>query len=127
MDPPSLPPPLTFVKAKGIRLPRSHRALAVAHFSNTEVVPTEESIQDHVKMAANLGLTGLPVSKVAWTDVVARKQTTRNEHIKKHLTDLVDSSHIARITNIKDVDSLTLLIEKGEISAEEVARAYIVK
>jgi hypothetical protein len=78
-------------------------------------------------MAANLGLPGLTVSKVDWTDVVARKQTTRNEHIKKHLTDPVDSSLVVRITNIKDVDSLTLLIEKGEISAEEVARAYIVK
>ncbi|GAB7330597.1 hypothetical protein MBLNU13_g02179t1 [Cladosporium sp. NU13] len=74
-------------------------------------------------MAANLGLT---VSKIAWTDVAARKQTIRNEHIKKHLTDSVDSSLIAQITDIENVDSLTALIEKGEFSAEEVVRAYIV-
>jgi hypothetical protein len=75
-------------------------------------------------MAANPGLT---VSKIVWSDVVAKKQAIRNEHIKKHHIDSVESSLIARITDIKDVDSLTLLIEKGEISAEEIVRAYIVK
>ena len=52
-------------------------------------------------MSADLGLT---VSKIAWTDVVAKKQAIRNEHIKKHLINSVDSSLITRITNIKDVD-----------------------
>lgn len=75
-------------------------------------------------MAANPGLT---VSKIAWTDVVAKKQAIRDEHIQKHHTDSVGSSLIARITNIKDVDSLTNLIEKGEVSAEEIVRAYIVQ
>lgn len=75
-------------------------------------------------MAANLGPT---VSKIAWTDVAVKKQTIRNEHIKKHFTDSVDSSLVARITDIKDVDFLTASVEKGEISAEQVVRAYIVK
>ena len=75
-------------------------------------------------MSADLGLT---VSKIAWTDVVAKKQAIRNEHIKKHLINSVDSSLITRITNIKDVDLLTFLIEKGELSAEETVKAYIFK
>lgn len=75
-------------------------------------------------MSADLGLTE---SKIAWTDVVAKKQAMRNGHIKKHLINSVDSSLIARITNIKDVDSLTFLIEKAELSAEEIVKAYIVK
>jgi hypothetical protein len=75
-------------------------------------------------MAANPKST---TAKVAWTDVVASKRTIRDEHIKKHIVTSVDSSHIARITDIKDIDSLTLLIEKGGISAEEIVRAYIVK
>jgi len=75
-------------------------------------------------MAANLERT---IPKIAWTDVVARKQTIRNEHVKEHLNTAVDPSVIARITDIKDVDSLTLLIEKGEISAEDIVRAYIAK
>lgn len=75
-------------------------------------------------MAANLELT---TAKVAWTDVVTSKRTIRNEYIQNHLVNSVDSSYIVRITNIKDVDSLTLLIENGDISAEEIVRAYIVK
>lgn len=75
-------------------------------------------------MSADLGLTA---SKIAWTDVVAKKQAIKNAHIEKHLINSVDSSLIARITDIKDVDSLTLLIEKAELSAEEIVKAYIVK
>lgn len=75
-------------------------------------------------MAANSEPT---IPKISWTEVVARKQTIRNEHIEKHIVASVDSSVVARITNIKDIDSLTLLIEKGEVSAEEIVRAYIVK
>jgi hypothetical protein len=75
-------------------------------------------------MAANLERT---IPKIAWTDVVARKQTIRNEHIKKHIITSVEPSVIARITDIKDVDSFTLLIEKGEISAQDIVRAYIAK
>lgn len=75
-------------------------------------------------MAANPELT---MPKNSWTEVVARKQTIRSEHIKKHIVASVDSSLVSRITNIKDIDSLTLFIEKGEISAEEIVRAYIVK
>ena len=75
-------------------------------------------------MAANPELT---IPKMSWTDVVARKQTIRNEHIEKHSVASVDSSLVARITNIEDIDSLTLLIKKGETSAEEIVRAHIVK
>jgi hypothetical protein len=75
-------------------------------------------------MAANIEPTP---AKIPWTDVVASKRTIRNEHIQKHLVTSVDSSYIVRITNIKDVDSLTLMIENGDISAEEIVRAYIVK
>lgn len=75
-------------------------------------------------MAANPEPT---MPKISWTEVVARKQMIRSEHIKKHIVACVDSSLVSRITNIKDIDSLTLFIEKGEISAEEIVRAYIVK
>jgi hypothetical protein len=75
-------------------------------------------------MAANLDLT---TPKISWTDVVAKKQTIRDEHIKKHLITSVDSTVVAQITDIQDVDSLTLLIEKGKISAEKIIGAYIAK
>lgn len=75
-------------------------------------------------MAANPELT---IAKISWTEVVARKQTTRNEHIRKHLVASVDLSLVDRITNVKDIDSLTLLIERREFSAEQIVRAYIVK
>jgi hypothetical protein len=75
-------------------------------------------------MAADLELA---TAKIAWTDVVASKRTIRNEHIQKYLVTPLDSSLIARITNIEDVDLLTPLIENGDISAEEIVRAYIVK
>jgi hypothetical protein len=65
--------------------------------------------------------------KSAWTEVVAAKQRTRNEHVKKYLNTPVDSTLFSTITHLDDVDSLMLLLEKGEISAEEIVRAYISK
>jgi len=67
------------------------------------------------------------VPKTTWTDVVAAKQSIRNEQVKKHATNSMDSSLITKITDIDNVEALTLLLEKEELSAEEVVRAYITK
>jgi hypothetical protein len=67
------------------------------------------------------------VPKTTWTDVVAAKQSIRNEQVKKHATNSMESSLITKVTGINDVEALTLLLEKGKHSAEEIIRAYISK
>jgi hypothetical protein len=67
------------------------------------------------------------VPKTTWTDVVAAKQSIRNEQVKKHATNSMESSLITKVTGINDVEALTLLLEKGKHSAEEIIRASISK
>lgn len=65
--------------------------------------------------------------KSAWTEVVAAKRAIRDKHIEEHRSTSVNSSPAAKITKISDIDSLTRLIESGDVSAEDVVKAYIAK
>lgn len=64
--------------------------------------------------------------KTAWTDVVAAKRATRSELVKKHLA-RPRSPPAADTTNVDNIGALTQLLEKGEMSAEEVVNMYIIK
>lgn len=64
--------------------------------------------------------------KTAWRDIVAAKRATRDELIKKHLI-WSKISPAADITNVDDISALTQLLEKGEVSAEDVVNMYITK
>lgn len=65
--------------------------------------------------------------KAAWTDVVAAKRATRDELVKKHLARSNVSPLAANIAKIDNIRALTQLLEKGEVSAEDVMSVYITK
>lgn len=65
--------------------------------------------------------------KSAWTEVVAAKRAIRDRHIEEHRSMSMNSSPTAKITKVSDIDSLTRLIESGDVSAEDVVKAYIAK
>lgn len=65
--------------------------------------------------------------RTAWTDVVATKRAIRTQLIEKHRDASKSSSSGIKITENADISSLTQLLELGQISAEDVVKAYIIK
>lgn len=60
-----------------------------------------------------------------WTEVVATKRTTRDAQIKEQQPNL--DARNDHVTSIADVEYLTRLIEKKDLFAEDIVKAYILK
>lgn len=65
--------------------------------------------------------------KVIWTEAVAAKRATRDEHIDKHHNKRQYSNSIVKVTEVDDIGTLQELFNSGEISTEAVVNAYIDK
>ena len=65
--------------------------------------------------------------RTVWTDVVAAKRAIRTQLIEKHRDVSKSSSSTIKVTRIADISSLTQSLGLGEISAEDVVNAYIIK
>jgi hypothetical protein len=60
-----------------------------------------------------------------WTEIAAAKCAERSARINDHSQRQVDSDAEARIAEIVDVGQLTDLLQAGNVSAEDIAVAYI--
>jgi hypothetical protein len=60
-----------------------------------------------------------------WTEIAEAKCAERQARIDDHCKRLSGSNIQSQITQIDEVGALTALLEKGQISAEDVVVAYI--
>lgn len=68
-----------------------------------------------------------PVEQRPWQEVAEAKRRWRDETISRHEEANETALVITSITEVSDIDSLVRLLGSGEVSAQDVVRAYIHK